>query len=213
MGVLMMHFKAEVTPEQKLYELIDKVVIVKGRVSTDITVWEFYINDKILRVETDRLENPKSFRQQYLKVFDRPAPKIKSDGWIELLDALAEEKVQYAEAPEESENVFIANQILEIVSQYEVSDDPEDAVSGLALLKYEFGDDKKTYFCMLSSLFLNLVSELGFKIPPNILSDTMTQLGLKRKGTPRIYYSGKQMRSWCFIPEAIEGIRGDSHYK
>lgn len=203
----MMFFEAEITPEQKLYDLIDKVVIVKGRVSTDPTLWEFYINGKILRVETDKLESPKSFRQQYLKIFDRPAPKINNKKWVEILDALAEEKIQYAEAPEESENVFIANQIFEIVSQYEVSDDQEEAKSGLTLLKHELEEDKKTYFCMPSQEFIELLRRSGFKIELNTLSGTMTELGMKRKGTPRVYYCGEQLRSWCFIPEAIEGVK------
>lgn len=203
-----MLFEAEITPEQKLYDLIDKVVIVKGRVSTDITVWEFYIKGKILRVETDKLESPRSFRQQYLKIFDRPAPKINDKKWVEILDALAEEKTDYEEAPEESEHVFIANQIFETVSQYEASDDKEDAESGLTLLKHEFEDDKKTYYCMPSKKFLGLVSTLEFKIAPSILSGTMTELGMKRKGTPRVYYSREQLRSWCFIPEAIKRVRG-----
>jgi hypothetical protein len=71
----------ELTPEEKLYEIINKVVIVKGVIPSDPITWEFHIHDKILRVDTDRLENMKQFRQQYLKAFDRPAPKIKLSRW------------------------------------------------------------------------------------------------------------------------------------
>lgn len=178
------------------------VVIVKGRISTDPTIWEFHIKNKILPVETDKLENPKSFRQQYLKAFNRPAPKISSKRWIDFITALAEEKAIETEAPEESEHVFIAYQIFEKVTQFEISDDPEDALSGNYLYKAQL-EDGKIYFCMPSDKFLGLVEGSGFRIAPQKLSGTMSELGMKREGTPRIRYLGYQKRSWCFVPEAV----------
>jgi hypothetical protein len=62
---------------------------------------------------------------------------------------------------------------------------------------------------MPSKVFLNYVDEAGFKIPANELSTAMCELGLKRSGTPRIRYGGPQIRSWCFIPEAVLKEKGD----
>jgi len=192
----------ELTPDMKLYDMIDKVMIVKGTIPSDPTIWEFHINDKILKVDTESLESMRTFRQQFLKVFDRPAPKVKLTRWPSILEALAEE-AEYAHAPEESENVFIARQIFEIVCDREISDDAEDAVSGLTLYKHILSKDGKAYYCIPSSRFGDWVQGAGFKIALNILSGAMTELGMKCNGTPNIRYGGSQYRSWCFTPEAV----------
>jgi hypothetical protein len=185
----------ELSPDMKLYNMIDKVVIVKGTIPSDPTIWEFYILGKVLKVDAENLENMKPFRQQYLKAFDRPAPKIKAPRWPDILDTLAtdEDNVEHRQAPEESSNVFIARQLFEIVCEKEISDDPDDAISGLTLFKYTVEDDKKTYCCLPSHTFKNTVDESGFKIPLNELSTTMTELKLKKAGTPAVRY-GKGRR-------------------
>jgi hypothetical protein len=199
----------EFTPEQKLFSMTDKVVIVRGVIPSDSTIWEFHIQGKVLRVDTDRLENMTQFRQQYLKAFDRPAPKIKLSRWSYFLEALADDKAIYAQAPEESRPVFIARHMLEIVCDREASDDAEGAFSGFSLYKHVFKDDEKVYYCMPSKVFLALVDGAGFKIPPNELSSAMTELGLKKNGTPRVSYCGKQERSWCFIQDVVLRNKGE----
>lgn len=74
---------------RKLYNMIEKVVIVKGAIPGDPTVWEFHILGRILKVDTEHLENMSTFRKQYLKAFGRPAPKITASGWLDILEALA----------------------------------------------------------------------------------------------------------------------------
>lgn len=209
-----MVFKEELSPAEKLYELIDKVVIVKGRLSTDPTVWEFHIGEDVLKIEANVLENPAAFRRQYLSVFDRPAPIIKTNAWINLLDNIADEennKVERREAPEESNNEFIARQIFEIVCDKErdISTDPEEALPGQAFFKYELKEDSETYYCMPSLVLKNIVDGSGYKIPPKELSQAMTELGFKKAGTHRVWYNGEQKRSWCFIPEAVLKERGN----
>jgi hypothetical protein len=199
----------ELTAEMKLYNMIDKVVIVRGAISSDPKTWELYIQGKNLTLDTDRLGNMKQFNQQYLKAFDRPAPRIKLSRWPSLLEALAEDKATYAQAPEESRTVFIARQMLEIVCDREASDDAEEALSGFALFIHVFKDDEKVYYCMPSKIFLPLVDGAGFKILPNELSSAMTELGMKKSATPRVSYCGKQERSWCFIRDAVLRERGE----
>ena len=208
-----MAFKEELSPAEKLFELIDKVVIVKGRLSTDPIMWEFHIGEKIIKVEADVLENPKAFRNQYLSTFDKPAPRIKTDAWINLLENLADpvnEKVEHKQAPEESNNEFIAKQIFEIICERETSNDPEDAISGLALFESVIKEDHKKYFCIPSKFLVDvIISGSGYKITPKELSQAMTELEFKKEGTQRVWYNGNQKRSWCFIPEAVSKEKGE----
>jgi hypothetical protein len=208
-------FKEELSPAEKLFDMIDKVVIVKGRLSTDPIIWEFHIMGKVIKIEASVLENPKAFRSQYLSIFDRPAPLIKTNAWINLLDNLADEennKVEYQEALEESNNEFIARQIFEIVCEREISDDAEEALSGLSLYEYELkeGNDKKIYFCLPSRVLIGeILGGTGYKITPKDLSQAMTELGFKKEGTHRVWYNGDQKRSWCFIPEVVMKEKGE----
>ncbi len=208
-----MGFKnGELSPAEKLYGLIDRVVIVKGRLSTDPAVWEFHIGDEVLKVETGVLEKPKAFRNQYLSVFDRPAPMISSSDWINLLDNLADEennKVEHKEAPEESNKEFIARQIFEIVCERDISEDSEDAENGRCLYKHILKKDGKQYYSMPSKDLKDIVDAAGFKIPLNELSEAMTELKMKRASTPRVWYNGKEKRSWCFNPEAVLMEKGE----
>jgi hypothetical protein len=195
----------ELSNAQKLENIIEKVLIVKGRITSDPVTWEFHmIGDTVLRVDTDKLEKYGVFRQQYLKEFCIPAPDLNGKEWIKVLSALVEDgKTENVEAPEESERVFIARQIFEIVCAYDISEDPEEALSGQYLYKHVIDKENKVRYCMPSTKFLELVSNAGFKIPSNVLSETMTELGMKCNGTPRVRYCGPQVRSWCFIPETV----------
>jgi len=194
----------DLSPADKLFDMIDKVVIVKGAIPSDPVVWEFHILDHVLKVDVENLENMKCFRKQYLKAFDRPAPKIKTTQWSNILDELAEDKVERIQSTEESGNVFIARQLFEILCEKEISDDPEDAISGLSFLKYVTPDGNNTYFCIPSYVLKNSVDDSGFKIPLNTLSETMTELRMKKPGTEPIRYGkGRQKRTWCFFPDAV----------
>jgi hypothetical protein len=207
-----MAFKEELSPAEKLFYMIDKVVIVEGRLSTDPTIWEFHIAGKILKIEVSDLEDIKAFRREYIKVFNKPAPIIKKEDWINLLANLADEennKIEYQEALEESDDEFIARQIFEIICEKEISEDAEEAETGMCLYRYMLKKDGKEYFCIPSIVFKNIVDGAGFKIPLNRLSVVMTELKMKRPSTPKVWYGKKERRSWCFIPEAVLEGRGN----
>lgn len=206
-----MSFKDELSPDRKLFELIEKIVIVKGRLSTDPSVWEFHIGGEVLKIEASILENPKSFRSQYLSVFDRPAPIIKPNAWINLLDNLADEennKIEHMEAPEESNNEFIARQMFEIICEREISDEVEDAENGRCLYNNISKKDGKQYYSIPSTALKDIIENAGFKIPLHELSTAMTELNMKCAATPRVWFNGKQKRSWCFVPETILREKG-----
>jgi len=192
--------------DMKLYNMIEKVVIVKGAIPSDPTIWEFHILGHVLKVDAEDLENMSTFRKQYLKAFDRPAPKIKASRWTDILDALAndDDKVEHRQAPEESGNVFIARQLFETLCEKDISEDPEDAISGLSFFKYISEADNETYYCIPSRILKDTVDNSGFKIPLNELSNTMTELKLKRAGTLLVRYGkGRQKRTWCFFPVVV----------
>jgi hypothetical protein len=153
----------ELTAEMKLYNMIDKVVIVRGAISSDPKTWELYIQGKNLTLDTDRLGNMKQFNQQYLKAFDRPAPRIKLSRWPSLLEALAEDKATYAQAPEESRTVFIARQMLEIVCDREASDGAEEAFPDLHYLYTSSRTMKKSIIACLQKFFYRWWMERDLK--------------------------------------------------
>lgn len=194
----------ELSTEEKLYDLIAKVTIIKGTIPSDPVVWEFYMQGKILKVDAEKLEDPSSFRKQYFKMFDHPAPYIKKSGWSSVLEALSEDKVEITKAPEDSEHVFIAKQIFEILCKKNIIDNPEDAANGLGMLKYEPENENKIYCCVPSIVLKDVVDGSGFKIPLNELSRVMTELGLKSPGTPPVRYGkGRRYRSWHFFYEIV----------
>lgn len=198
-----MAFKEELSPGEKLYSMITKVVIVKGRISTDPTVWEFHIEGEILKLTTDEMENTKYFRRQYLKKFNRPAPFLTPDEWINVLDNLADEennKVEYIQTSEESSTVFTAQQNFEIVCDREISEDADDAENGRCLFQDVIEKDGNQYYCMRSDFLQELVGQAGFKIPLNELSEAMSELGFKKPGTERVWYNGKQYRRTFIKP-------------
>lgn len=194
----------DLSPADKLFDMIDKVVIVKGVIPSDPVTWEFHILDHVLKVDVENLENMRCFKKQYLKAFDRPAPRVNAAQWSNIIDELSEDKAERIQAVEESGNVFIARQLFEIICEKEISDDPEDAISGLAFLNYVTPNGNDTYFCIPSHVLKNTVDESGFKIPLNELSGTMTELKMKKPGTEPIRYGkGRQKRTWCFFPDAV----------
>lgn len=204
----MAYVSRELTPDQKLYDMVDKIVIVKGEVSTDPTIWQFHIKGKKLEVDAEKLETMYVFRNKFLKTFDRPAPKIKPNIWIDLLSAFIEEKAEYKKASEESEAVFIARQVFEHICGLQIAEEPSDVETGGYMHEHTLPDGKK-YYCIPSNIFAEKVQSLGFRIPLNVLSVTMSELGLKHAGTPRVRYDGTRCRSWCFLADAVVSERGD----
>ena len=55
---------ASLTAAEKLCYIIDKVVIVEGRIPTDPVYWDFYIKGNTLRVDIEKLGNPRAFEVQ-----------------------------------------------------------------------------------------------------------------------------------------------------
>jgi len=199
---------ASLTAAEKLCSIIDKVVIVEGRIPTDPVYWDFYIKGNTLRVDIEKLGNPRAFEVQYLKAFRYPAPKISANNWRDLLETLAEEKAESIQSVEESANVFIAYQVFEIICDREITNDPDDAISQESLLIYT--KDGQTYYAIPSDIVKKLVDGSGYRIPLNELSMAMSDLKLKKEGTYPIRYNGPRKRSWLFVPSTVLKVQQEN---
>jgi hypothetical protein len=73
-----------------------------------------------LKIPIEKLETQAMFRCQYLRAFNRPAPKVKGEEWGRIVEALAsdESKVEIETEIEESDNVYIARQMIEEIKKY-----------------------------------------------------------------------------------------------
>src|SRR5665647_3273999 len=116
----------DMEPEEKLLSLINKLVISRGRIPTDPKVWEFHILDKVLKLDSEKVEKVSVFRSQYLKAFDMPAPHIGNKAWSWVLQSLVDdEKIEYADAPEELSLIHISEPTRRTPISYPRTNKPE----------------------------------------------------------------------------------------
>jgi hypothetical protein len=80
--------KEEITPEEKLYNLIDKVVVVEGKNPDSRIYWLFHIKCKVLKINVNKLLTVSAFRKQYIRAFNHPAPYIKAGQWDSIINSL-----------------------------------------------------------------------------------------------------------------------------
>jgi hypothetical protein len=179
----------------KIYNRISKVRVIEGIVSSDPKRWEIHIDDKILKISVEKLESQQSFRSQYLREFNVPAPKIKGEDWLTLLNALSENKTELVINPEESEEVRIAREIFEKIRKLGVSEDPQPFNSGRLIYLHN-----ERYF-LRSSAIEGMVNDSSYRITMSKLSETMTELGMKEPGTTKA--GPERHRCWEFVPEVL----------
>ncbi|MDN5310189.1 MAG: putative primase/helicase [Methanolobus sp.] len=180
----------------KLFESVEKVTIVKGHIPTDPTNWEIRIDGHVLSVDAEKMDRPTLFRKQYLKVFNKSPPAFKED-WPKFVDALSE-LAEVVTAKEESESVYIANQLMETIRKLPIITDKEDAAVGRGLLDHE------GHYCLVSKKLDEIKEAHNYHITPNLLSSTMVSLGLKADGTPTIRCgTAGRPRFWWFYKRAI----------
>lgn len=194
-------FQEEPSSLAKLVDAVEKVVIYKGKIPSDPHIWEVYIADKILRIDAENLTSPHTFQKKYLKEFHSSAPRVSSDQW-DMFVTLMGEDAEIVTAKEESENVYCANRIMGEISQLSETEDKEEAWSRQILLRHE------GYLCLVSGKIEEIVHVLNFKIAPNILSRTMTDLRYKTEGTKTIRCDGRRPSFWWFYPYIIAEFRG-----
>lgn len=196
-------FQEEPSLLSKLCDSIIRVVICEGKIPSDPATWEIHILDKILRIDAENLSSPHTFQKKYLKEFHSPAPRFSRDQWDALISMMGEE-AEIVAAKEESENVYYANRIMSLISQLPETEDKEEAVSRQVLLKHQ------GCLCLVSDKVEEIAHDLGFKIAPNRLSSTMTDLGYKTEGTKTIRCEGRRPSFWWFDPRKIAEFRGDT---
>ncbi|WP_319506329.1 hypothetical protein [uncultured Methanolobus sp.] len=181
---------------EKLLDMIDKIVIVEGHIPTDPTTWEIHISNGLVRVDAEKMISPLDFCKKYLKTFHMPAPAFKDD-WIPFVRAL-HERAEIVTSKEESEAVYISNQILEEIRRLPKTDDQADASTGRALLQH------KGFYCLHNKKVSEIVEAMRYHITPSDLSQAMTALGYKKEGTDAFRCNSKLTRFWWFYPEIID---------
>jgi len=184
-------------PALRLFESVESVTIVRGHIPSDPVMWHIKIAGKTLEINSDKMDTSTAFKKQYLKVFYRPPPAIKSSEWLSFVEAISEFQ-EVVTAKEESEHVYIAHQLMEKVRELTVVPDIEDAEHGMGF--YEF----KGHYCLISKKIDDIIEAHNWKASSQILSPVVAALGFKTEGNQRITCSdGKQRRFWWFYPEAI----------
>lgn len=190
------------TPVKKMAMQVTFIVKHKSKLDSDPELWEIFFSDgKIMKIDTDHLNNSATFENLYLKLFGRPTPYIKRAEWKAFLRMITadDSKIQTIEAKSESEKEYIANQVFELICSMKADTDKEIAVRGQVL----YDNPKNNCLCLTSSKVEEILQSRSYKIPLNDLSDAMTELGFKLPGTDAIRYKGKKIRSWHFIKTKV----------
>jgi hypothetical protein len=174
---------------------IKKIRKTVGLLNDDKIVCEIYINDKVLYVPIEKLKSPSYFIDQYARTFD-VFLNIKNTVWLNMVNALFQQKMETVAASEESEHVFIARQTWAKICKYRVSEDSAGYKANKGILKKDGG-----YF-VTSEAITKLTEKT--KIRMNDLSGAMTQLGLKYPGTKKKL----ELRCWELSEVALklEGV-------
>jgi len=182
-------------PAIRFLDSVESVTIKTGHIPSDPTVWCIQIAGKCVEVDAEKMDRNTTFRKQYLKMFHRLPPLIKSDEWLTVVDVLSE-SAEVITAKEESERVYIANQVMEDIRRMPVTEEQEDAATGRALIQ------RGEYLCLRSNKMKDIAE--SYHIAPNILSKTMTELGYKAEGTEPFRCNKHLYRFWWFRKDAIE---------
>jgi hypothetical protein len=182
---------------QKLFNLIDKIVVRRGRLKKDEITWDFHINGAVLEIPAEKVEMQGCFRSQYIREFETPAPFIKSEEWVDLINCLVVMKKESAEDVEQSDDEYLALRVFEEVCKFPISDNKELADQEKCL--YPMGEE---FVAIKSKKIEEIVNDTKFKFCARTLSEAMTQLGFKAAGSDRLYIK-KQERVWKFYRKAV----------
>lgn len=182
----------------RLYNAIEKVVIVRGVLDDDPIVWEIHLNGAVLKIPAEKLESQAVFRAQYIRAFNYPAPKVKVEEWDAIVELLAAEKAEVVKNIEESDIVYFARQIFEEIRRMPIDEDEITASLGKCLLKRDGS------YWLISNKIEEIIKANGYNVTANKLSPAMSMLQMKTDGTKRITLNNKRVRVWEFYPEKID---------
>ena len=193
----MVEIKTELTPTQKMFSTISKVVIREGVLQSDPAIWEITIDGKVLKVDSNHMLTQGAFGNQYLRAFHVPMPLIDFKDWRYLVAVLGE-SAEIVNTNEESERVYIARQVFEEVCSMQVGERDVSASRGKNLVEYG------GCYCLASGKIEDIVAKHGYKTTTKELSTTMVELGMKEEGTEAIYFGSKRARAWHFKKVIID---------
>jgi hypothetical protein len=185
---------------------ITKVEIEVGHVKSDPTTWNIHFKgDKVIRINSKKIEVESVFRQEYITTFNKASPFFKKKDWGTFVGYLSD-IATVVQSKEETENVYVAQQLMEILLEYNITTDSNMIIQKNAFGRFFFDNGNK--YCVLSNQIKHEVEEeLGFKFNPKILSETLTDLGYKDAGTTAIRINGKRPRFWLFDKKVIDDLK------
>lgn len=180
---------------------IESVTIYEGRIKDDPKTWEIKFNgiDTPLKIDAEELDSTKTFRRKFLKLTNTPAPGFRASDWYLSLKFLAE-KATLKKTAEESDNVFVAESLFELIRDLQ-------EIKKEHVLKSKGYVAHEGFRCVHLYTIKELMEGLNFKLTPRILSTTLTELGYKSEGTPALWVKGlkKHVRFWWFSEGLFNG--------
>ena len=203
-----MSLASEITKANQINSLLNcvrKVTIYNGRIKDDPKYWEIYFVglDTPIKIESELMDSARSFRRQFLKLTDTPAPPLSASDWFTFVAALSE-KAERSAYSEDTDNVYTAERLFEMIQ-------------GLPKIKKELVTRVPGYVshdgfrCIHGYTIEELMESRGYKISKQALSSTLTQLGYKEEGTQAFRVNGRLTRFWFFKEEHFTVSEGDSH--
>lgn len=184
-----------------LIKSLGAVVVIPASTLADPDVWRINLQGKTMEIRTSKLDSPAAFRQQYIKVFRKPAPAILSKNWFDFL-ALMGERAEDGNDEEDTET-YVIEELLASISQLEPTTDRDVWIT--ASSSHILMDDGS--LCVQSHVIRELLTELNIKCDVGRIGQIMTNRHIKLPHTPKISVSGHKQRVWRFFPETINEYR------
>ena len=186
---------------EALVNSVEKVIVIAAHTLADPDVWHISISKKTLEIRTSKLDSPTSFRQQYLKVFRKPAPGVLREKWYDFVTLLGEMSEDGTD--EEDTETYIIEELMANLSQLELTSDREMWITGggTHLLKND------GCLCVPSNAIRELLADLNIKCDVGRIGKIMTTRGIKLPKTPKISVVGQKQRVWRFSVEKINEYR------
>lgn len=217
------------TAAKEMYNMVEKVVVKRGKISTDTKYFEFHIDDKehgrkgVFSIPSDKLLRFDNFKEYFFKTFDSLPPIVVPESklkwaWDDVLTAINNNKQTVEEDPEESLEVYEANMLLAKICEKDVThgDTPEeladvDAGHLLHLHKasgavQNLEKNKMSYF--ITSAAVDDILEAGhYHTYVTTLSKVMSELGYKEIGNRNHRLGASNPKCWELKQSVVDQIK------
>lgn len=196
-----------------LCQNLKKVDVIHGNTQKAPDIWRFYIVDKkvdkTIEVDTDSLGSWNRFSQQYIKVFQSPAPRSLSKGknWDAFINWICSNGFLCEVDAEMDDQTYVANYLLEKVAGLEVTSDIEEFSTGQYLLPKTIGS--KEYLVLASEHVKEHIKDTGVHVDIGVIGAVLIRMCAKGPGTPQVRIHGISTHVWPFEIVFLEKMRDE----